>query len=204
MNKREHSIPEGRLQRASLKTDEYISKFRQVLLRHGLTMTSIAIFCCFFTLIPSAIVSSLNNLFAYPSKYFVYSFIVIIMIVLFLKLTKREFNYRQLAWIIYLLFISIVEEIAFRLSIPFLITNIFGMNYFLLAICISNAIFAIIHYFTLRWKLRACVLAFLGGMGFSRLFNVTDDLALVMILHWAVTFLNTPSAPKVNQFFERS
>ena len=204
MNKREYAIPEGRLQRASLKTDKYISKFRQVLLRHGLTMTFVAIFCCFFTLIPSALVASLNNLFDYPSRYFFYSFIVITMMVLFLKLTKREFNHRQLAWISYLLVISIVEEIAFRLSIPLLITNIFGMNYFLLAICISNAIFAIIHYFTLRWKLKACILAFLGGMGFSRLFSVTDDLALVIVLHWAVTFLNTPSAPKVNQFTEKS
>ena len=73
MNKREYAIPEGRLQRASLKTDKYISKFRQVLLRHGLTMTSIAIFCCFFSFIPSALVASLDSLFAYPSKYFFYS-----------------------------------------------------------------------------------------------------------------------------------
>ena len=204
MNKSEYAIPEGRLQRASLKTDKYISKFRQVLLRHGLTMTSIAIFCCFLTFIPSALVASLNSLFAYPSSYFFYSLIVIIMMVLFLKFTKREFNYRQLAWTSYLLVISIVEEIAFRLSIPLLITNIFGMNYLLWAICISNAMFATIHYFTLRWKLRACVLAFLGGMGFSRLFSVTDDLALVIVLHWAITFLNTPSAPKVNQFTEKS
>ena len=36
----------------------------------------------------------------------------------------------------------------------------------------------------------------LGGMGFSRLFSVTGDLALVILVHWAVTFLNTPSAPK--------
>lgn len=204
MSKREFAIPEGRLQRASLKTDKYISKFRQVLLRHGLTMTSIAIFCCFFTFISSALVASLGSLFAYPSKYFFYSLIVIALMVLFLKFTKREFNYRQLAWISYLLVISIVEEIAFRLSVPLLITNIFGMNYFLWAICISNAMFATIHYFTLRWKLRACIFAFLGGMGFSRLFSVTDDLALVIVLHWAVTFLNTPSAPKVNQLIEKS
>ena len=203
MNKREYAIPEGRLQRASLKSDKYISKFRQVLLRHGLSMTSIAILCCFFSFIPSALVASLDSLFAYPSKYFFYSFIVITMMILFLKFTKREFNYRQLVWISYLLVISIVEEIAFRLSVPLLITNIFGLNYFLFAICISNAAFATIHYFTLRWKLRACIFAFLGGMGFSRLFSVTDDLALVIVLHWAVTFLNTPSAPKVNQFIEK-
>ena len=108
MSEREFTIPEGRLQRASLKTDKYISKFRQVLLRHGLTMTSIAIFCCFFTFISSALVASLDSLFAYPSKYFFYSLIVVAMMVLFLKSTKREFNYRQLAWISYLLVISIV------------------------------------------------------------------------------------------------
>ncbi|MAK14095.1 MAG: hypothetical protein CMK55_00400 [Proteobacteria bacterium] len=203
MNKREYAIPEGRLQRASLKTDKYISKFRQVLLRHGLTMTSIAIFCCFLTFIPSALVASLNSLFAYPSSYFFYSFIVIIIIFLYLKFTKREFNYRQLLWIGYLLVISIVEEIAFRLSIPLLTINIFGVSY-LSAIFLSNVLFAAIHYFTLRWKLSACILAFFGGMGFSRLFSITDDLALVIILHWAVTFLNTPSAPKANQFIEKN
>ena len=192
-----------RLQRASLKTDKYISKFRQVLLRHGLTMTSIAIFCCFFTFISSALVASLGSLFAYPSKYFFYSLIVIVMMVLFLKFTRREFNYRQLAWISYLLVISIVEEIAFRLSIPLLTINIFGVSY-LSAIFLSNVLFAAIHYFTLRWKLSACILAFFGGMGFSRLFSITDDLALVIILHWAVTFLNTPSAPKANQFIEKN
>ena len=203
MNKREYAIPEGRLQRASLKTDKYISKFRQVLLRHGLTMTSIAIFCCFLTFIPSALVASLNSLFAYPSSYFFYSFIVIIIIFLYLKFTKREFNYRQLLWIGYLLVISIVEEIAFRLSIPLLTINIFGVSY-LSAIFLSNVLFAAIHYFTLRWKLSACILAFFGGVGFSRLFSITDDLALVIILHWAVTFLNTPSAPKANQFIEKN
>mgnify|MGYP005718410511 CR=1 FL=1 len=36
----------------------------------------------------------------------------------------------------------------------------------------------------------------LGGMGFSRLFETTGDLALVILIHWAVTFLNTPSAPR--------
>ena len=42
MSEREFTIPEGRLQRASLKTDKYISKFRQVLFRHGMTMSLIS------------------------------------------------------------------------------------------------------------------------------------------------------------------
>lgn len=203
MNKSDFSIPEGRLQRGSRKIDGYISKFCQVVLRHGLIMTSVVIFCFFSPLIPFALTSSLFELFNYPIKYLFYIFLVVTMMALFIRLTKREFNYRQLLWIGYLLVISIVEEIAFRLSIPLLSINIFGVSY-LSAIFLSNVLFAAIHYFTLRWKLSACILAFIGGMGFSRLFSITDDLALVIILHWAVTFLNTPSAPKANQFFEKN
>ena len=115
----------------------------------------------------------------------------------YLKLTKKYLNVRQIAWISYLFLISVVEEIGFRLGLPLLFTSeLIGIDTFWIGVILSNLIFASIHYFTLRWKITACVFTFLGGMGFSRLFSVTDDLALVILVHWAVTFLNTPSAPK--------
>jgi membrane protease YdiL (CAAX protease family) len=91
------------------------------------------------------------------------------------------------------LLISILEEIAFRLLLPLAILSSTGL---IVSIVISNSVFATIHFFTLRWKLVNCIGAFLGGLGLSRLFYVTEDLALIILVHWFFTFLNTPSPPR--------
>ena len=197
MKEASNPIPADRLQRAALNQKTYISKFRQVLNRHGLTMASIAIVCLLLPSIQTALLSSLDNLFRNPSKYLLWSLIVATFIFVFLKYTKREIDLRQLIWVGYLFMISVVEEIAFRLSLPLLISSdLTGISFFWLGALISNLLFAIIHYFTLRWKLNACVFTFLGGMGFSRMLDTTGDLTAVTLLHWAVTFLNTPTPPR--------
>ena len=192
-----NQIPAGRLQRAASSQETYISRFRQVLARHGLTMASIAISCLLLPSIQTSLLSSLDNLFKNPLKYLLWSLIVAIFIFGFLKFTKRELDLRQLIWVGYLFMISVVEEIAFRLSLPLLITSDFtGISFFWIGVFLSNLLFATIHYFTLRWKLYACIFTFLGGMGFSRMFDITGDLTAVILLHWAVTFLNTPTPPR--------
>ena len=190
-------IPAGRLQRGALSQEAYISRFRQVLARHGITMASIAIICLLLPSIQTALLTSLDNLFRNPLRYFLWSLIVATFIFVFLKYTKREIDLRQLFWIGYLFMISVVEEIGFRLSLPLLITSdVTGISFFWIGAFLSNLLFATIHYFSLRWKLNACIFTFLGGMGFSRMLETTGDLALVILVHWAITFLNTPSAPK--------
>ena len=197
MKEASNPIPAGRLQRGALNQETYISKFGQVLLRHGLTMASIAIICLLIPSIQSALISTLDNLFKNPLKYLLWSLAVATFIFIFLKYTKREIDLRQLFWIGYLFLISVVEEIAFRLSLPLLVTaDVTGISFFWLGVFISNLLFATIHYFTLRWKLNACIFTFLGGMGFSRMLDTTGDLTAVILLHWAITFLNTPKAPK--------
>jgi hypothetical protein len=130
-------------------------------------------------------------------KYLLWSLIVATFIFVFLKYTKREIDLRQLIWVGYLFMISVVEEIAFRLSLPILITSdVTGISFFWIGVFLSNLLFATIHYFTLRWKLNACIFTFLGGIGFSRMLDTTGDLTAVILLHWAITFANTPSAPK--------
>ena len=192
-----NSIPAGRLQRGALSREAYISRFRQVLARHGITMASIAIICLLLPSIQTALLTSLDNLFRNPLRYFLWSLIVATFIFVFLKYTKREIDLRQLFWIGYLFMISVVEEIGFRLSLPLLITSdVTGISFFWIGAFLSNLLFATIHYFTLRWKLNACIFTFLGGMGFSRMLETTGDIALVILVHWAITFLNTPSAPK--------
>ena len=167
MKEASNPIPAGRLQRAALNQKTYISKFSQVLARHGLTMASIAIICLLLPSIQSALLSSLDNLFRNPLKYLLWSLAVTTIIFGFLKYTKREFDLRQLIWIGYLFMISAVEEIAFRLSLPLLITSdITGISFFWLGVFISNLLFATIHYFSLRWILLACIFCFIGVMVF--------------------------------------
>ena len=204
MNNPKKLVPEGRLQRKALDPDFYISKFRQVLIRHGLTMSTILFLCILTPHIPTALIYSIADLFINPNRYFLLSLSVAFVMFSFLWVTRKELNFRQLIWIIYLLLISIIEEISFRLSIPIIGVNFMSDNFFWIAVFISNFCFAAIHYFTLRWKLSACVLAFLGGMGFSRLFQITEDLTLVIILHWLLTFFNTPTAPRNNHFIQKS
>ena len=52
------------------------------------------------------------------------------MILIFLKSSNRDLNLRQIFWIIYLFIISLVEEIAFRLSLPLIATEFFGTELF--------------------------------------------------------------------------
>lgn len=196
MNRRSISASEGRLQRASQNPATYISKFRQVLLRHGTTMSLISFGCMLYPIVLVALFSSLDNLFSNINRYALVSLGLGFFMLLYLRHFSKELNYRQIFWIGYLLFISIVEEIGFRLSLPILFSDSFLKEYnFLFGIFLSNLLFASLHYFTLRWKLKACIFTFLGGIGLSRLFYVTEDLALVILVHWAITFLNTPTAP---------
>ena len=190
MNRSSISISEGRLQRASQNPSIYISKFRQVLLRHGVTMSLI------FPVVFAALFSSLDKFFLNINRYAFVSLGLSFFMFLYLRLFSKELSYRQTFWIIYLLFISIIEEIGFRVSLPILFSDSFLKEHnFLIGIFLSNLLFASLHYFTLRWKLKACIFTFLGGIGLSRLFYVTEDLALIILVHWAITFLNTPTAP---------
>jgi membrane protease YdiL (CAAX protease family) len=124
----------------------------------------------------------------------------------YLRFISRKLNYRQIFWIGYLFLISIVEEIGFRLSLPILFSEFFFKEYsFLIGIVLSNLLFASLHYFTLRWKLKACIFTFLGGIGLSRLLYETGDITLVVMVHLVVTFLNTPSAPEqVNAEYQKN
>ena len=206
MNKSNIPISEGRLQRASQNQEVYISKFRQVLLRHGLTMSLICLGCVLFPSVLVALFSSIDNLFLNINRYALASLSLGLFMFLYLRFISRKLNYRQIFWIGYLFFISIIEEIGFRLSLPILFSEFFFKEYsFLIGIFLSNLLFASLHYFTLRWKLKACIFTFLGGMGLSRLFYETGDITLVVMVHLVVTFLNTPSAPeKVNTEYQKN
>ena len=85
---------------------------------------------------------------------------------------------------------------TFRALLPALLVNNLGV---IVAVVLSNLIFASVHYITLRWKFSNCVGVFIGGLALSRLLHNSEDIVLVILVHWWVTFLNTHLAPKVDK-----
>ena len=57
MKEASNPIPAGRLQRAASSQETHISRFSQVLVRHGITMATIAIICLFLPSIQTALLS---------------------------------------------------------------------------------------------------------------------------------------------------
>lgn len=187
-----YEIPEGRLQRPS-SNGRYISSFKQVLYRHGATMGAIAFLGLAYSLSVGSQNHFVSDFLSNPGIYLIAAGVLVGFFVFFLRFRQWELDKIQFLWIVYLLGISIVEEIAFRLTIPFFLAITLGS---FSSILVSNLVFAAIHYLTLRWKLIPCIFTFMGGMGLSRLLENSENIALVILVHWFVTFLNTPRPPK--------
>lgn len=171
----------------------YVSSFKQVLYRHGATMGCIALLGLTFSLASQFRSDYGSDFYSRPAMYTITGGIIVAFFIIFIRFRKWELDKGQCFWIVYLLGISIVEEIAFRLTIPAVLQGTVGS---VLSIFISNLLFAAIHYVTLRWKLIPCISAFIGGVGLSHLLENTENIALLILVHWFVTFLNTPRPPK--------
>jgi len=181
---------QGRLQREPTASGYRVASFADVLRRHGLLMGGIALLCLLTPGAPAALAATTQRLVTQPWPYVAAVAGLLVFFVLWSRRRRVEWS-SQTLWTGYLLYISVVEEIAFRLIIPSLLAPHLGL---IAAHVASNLLFACIHYFTLRWKLRNCVFTFFGGMGLSQLM-IRGDLALVVLVHWLGTFLNTPFPP---------
>jgi membrane protease YdiL (CAAX protease family) len=190
---RKNSMRKRRLQRPAKDQNYLINTFNQVLARHFLTMSIIATICIFMSIELFANSIYLKPLTSSPVFYF-FILTAISLFFIFIYL-KRGYKIEpiHLAWLTYLLFISVAEEIAFRMMLPILLSGTFGM---ISAVLFSNFLFAYIHYVTLRWKFINCVFAFIGGLGLSRLLVSTEDVAILVLVHYFFTFLNTPLPPE--------
>ena len=189
----QNSVPKKRLQRPAADQSRLINTFQQVLARHFFTMTVVAGICIFVST-----KSFINSIYLQPlaSSPVLYFFALSAMSLFFIFFYLKRGNKIErihLAWLTYLLLISIVEEFAFRMMLPILLSGTFGM---ISAVLFSNFLFACIHYVTLRWKLINCVIAFIGGLGLSRLLGGTEDIAILILVHYFFTFLNTPLPPE--------
>ena len=188
-----NSLPKRRLQRPATDLDFFINTFYQVLTRHFLTMSLIAGTCIFLSIDSFKNSIYLDPIISYPIFYFFVLFAIFLFFIAFYLNRRHKIEQIHLAWLTYLFFISIVEELAFRMILPILLSGTFGM---LSAILLSNFLFAYIHYVTLRWKFINCIVAFIGGLGLSRLLVSTEDIAILILVHYFFTFLNTPLPPE--------
>ena len=190
---RKNLMRKRRLQRPAKDQNYLINTFNQVLARHFLTMSIIATICIFISIESFADSIYLKPLTSSPVFYFfILTAISLFFIFIYLK-RGYKIESIHLAWLTYLLFISVAEEIAFRMMLPILLSGTFGM---ISAVLFSNFLFAYIHYVTLRWKFINCVVAFIGGLGLSRLLVSTEDVAILVLVHYFFTFLNTPLPPE--------
>ncbi len=180
-----------RLQRPPDFTGRQLNHFYQVVLRHGLPGFLLGV----LLLITSAdlLMAPLNRFLAAPEPYILGAGVILLLTHCWSWYLDRTGSIAQSGWIVYLLFVSIWEEWAFRVAVPDSLVDV-GLDP-RVAIIASNVLFGAVHYFTLRWKASWCFLAFLGGMGLSRQYVENGDLLILIGMHWVATFINTPRYP---------
>ena len=191
---REESMhfPGGRLQRPAKARSRAVLHFRQVLARHLVTMSVVAVVTGLWVAGVDDWKRLLSPLIAHPVHYLAICVAIVAGIAIYQRVRSIPWSAAQVGWVGYLFLISVVEEWAFRVFLPLYLMDDLGAR---ASIVVSSVLFGALHYFTLRWRLTACLVTMLGGIGFSRLLEVSGDLALVILVHWIVTFLNTPRPP---------
>lgn len=182
-----------RLQRPPDFTGARLRSFRAVFLRHGLVGLLIGALCLAHPDLRALLPGALAGFRAAPLGYLAAGLVVFAALVGYAGYIDRRLDARQVGWIVYLLGVSAWEEWVFRLALPSL-GEAWGLDARSAAVA-SNALFGLMHYFTLRWKWYWCVGAFVGGLALSRHFGNHHDLAMVIAFHWIATFLNTPRLP---------
>ena len=138
------------------------------------------------------IIRATDRFINHPTGYLIAGIMLLALFVFYQQRRGYRRSPRNNLWLVYLLYISVVEELTFRLLLPLAASNTVD---FYVAVVISNLIFAAIHYVTLRWHLRNCSFVFIGGMGFAHMLASHQDLTAVILAHWFFTFLNTPAPP---------
>ena len=182
----------GRLQRPAKTRASAVLHFRQVLSRHLVTMSLIAVMVGLLVITVDDWVQLLSPFVAHPVHYLAACLVIVAGIAIYQRVRDISWSAAQVGWVGYLFLISVVEEWAFRVFLPLYLMDDLGAR---VSIVTSSVLFGALHYFTLRWRLTACFITMLGGLGLSRLLGVSGDLALVILVHWIVTFLNTPRPP---------
>lgn len=183
-----------RLQRPPDFTGPRLERFRDVFLRHGLPGAALATMCLALPGASEFLGTGLRPLAATPAAYAGVFLVLFLALLGYRWMLDRRIDAGAAGWTLYLLGVSLAEECLFRVVLPYCAAAQ-GIE-LRSAVVASNLAFAVLHYFTLRWKWQWCVMAFFGGMALSRLYHAHADLALIVALHWLGTFVNTPRPPR--------
>ncbi len=182
-----------RLQREPDFTGQRLSSFREVALRHGLPGALLGLACLALPQTRELLQAGLTQAADNPVRLLMVALVIFACLNLYAWYLDRSWNARKAGWVIYLGAVSAWEEWVFRLALPYYAESM-GVS-LLAAVIASNLVFALAHYFTLRWKWQWCLAAFIGGMALSRQFAEQENLILVIFIHWIATFINTPRLP---------
>jgi hypothetical protein len=182
-----------RLQRPPDFTGGRLRTFGAVALRHGAPGATLGMLCLLHPEMRALLAPALAGFQSDPARYLTIGGLVFVALIIHARVIDRRLDAAALGWIVYLLLVSVWEEWVFRLALPyFAVANGADLR---TAVIVSNVIFAVMHYVTLRWKWLWCLAAGLGGMALSRNFAQHFDLVLVIGIHWIATYLNTPRLP---------
>ena len=187
------TLREHRLQRPRDFTGDQIQSFSAVFIRHGLPCALLGLLFLtddsIWSLLKSATAAASGN----NTLYSISAGLIFLCLITHAVIGKYRLDLGRVGWIAYLGCLSLWEEWVFRIGIPHYLGAL-GVGV-LLPIIISNTVFGILHYFTLRWRWRWCLMAGIGGMFFSHNFTNHHDLLLIAGIHWVMTYLNTPRPP---------
>ena len=183
-----------RLQRPPDFTGERLTRFRDVWFRHGLPglLLALVLLVCLaggHALLEVSLAPAVANPFFYAAVFVA----ALALLLAHSRWNAGEWHVPTLLWLGYLGLLSLWEEWAFRVALPIGLGAL-GLDK-AAAVVLANALFAAMHYFTLRWRWQLCVGAALGGLLLSRNFAMQGDLLLIAGLHWMGTYLNTPRLP---------
>ena len=187
------TLREHRLQRPRDFTGDQIQSFSAVFIRHGLPCALLGLLFLtddsIWPLLKSATAAASEN----NTLYSISVGLIFLCLITHAVIGKYRLDLGRVGWIAYLGCLSLWEEWVFSIGIPHYLGAL-GVGV-LLPIIISNTVFGILHYFTLRWRWRWCLMAGIGGMFFSHNFTNHHDLLLIAGIHWVMTYLNTPRPP---------
>jgi len=182
-----------RLQRTPDFTGNLLRSFPAVALRHGLPGALLGAVCLLHPDLRALLLPALAGFLADPGRYLAFALVTLAAMASYAWFNDRRLDALAVVWMLYLLMVSVWEEWVFRLAIPYIATeNGVAMP---AAVIASNLLFAVMHYFTLRWKWQWCLAAGLGGLALSRNFAMHQDLVLIIGIHWVATYMNTPRLP---------